>query len=93
MVTCPLLVIFTARISLGEFLLAVCTVVHRPTSVNCDAGRPGDIDYEHVDLRASRLGQAINISRKTIEIGPGTDDAEMVGIVVGAIVGTRRTGE
>lgn len=60
MVTCPLLVIFTARISLGEVLLAVCTVVHRPTSVNCDAGRPGDIDYEHVDLRALRLGQAIN---------------------------------
>lgn len=27
---------------------------------------------------------------QAIEIGPGTVDAEIVGIVVGAIVGTRR---
>ena len=34
-----------------------------------------------------------NPEHKTIEIGPGTDDAEIVGIVVAAIVGTLRTGE
>lgn len=44
------------------------------------------IDAEHVELQP----MSMNPDHQTIEIGPGTDDAEIVGVVVGAIVGTRR---
>ena len=44
-------------------------------------------------LRRYRPEVEVYFGHKTIETGPGTDDAEIVGIVVGAIVGTRRTGE
>ena len=47
------------------------------------------IDAEHVELQpVSR-----NPEHEPIEIGPTTEDAEIVGIVVGAIVGTRRAAE
>ena len=45
------------------------------------------IDEEHVELQPV----STNPDHQAIEIGPDTDDAEIVGIVVGAIVGTRRT--
>ena len=44
------------------------------------------LDAEHVELQPV----STNPEHEAIEIGPGTDDAEIVGIVVGAIVGTRR---
>ena len=47
------------------------------------------IDAEHVELQPV----STNPDHQAIEIGPGTDDAEIVGIVVGAIVGTRRAVE
>ena len=43
-------------------------------------------DDMHVELPLV----STNPDHQTIEIGQGTVDAEIVGIVVGAIVGTRR---
>ena len=44
------------------------------------------VDAEHVELQPV----STNPEHEAIKIGPDTDDAEIVGIVVGAIVGTRR---
>ena len=47
------------------------------------------IDDEHVELQPV----STNPEHEPIPIGPSTEDAEIVGIVVGAIVGTRRAVE
>ena len=50
--------------------------------------------YERIDAKTVELQPvSTNPEHKVIEIGPTTDDAEIVGIVVGAIVGTRRAVE
>ena len=40
------------------------------------------------DIVLARIEQ--DVTPKPIEIGPTTEDAEIIGIVAGAIVGTRR---
>ena len=47
------------------------------------------IDAERVELQPV----STNPEHEPIEIGPTTDDAEIVGIVVGAIVGIRRSND
>ena len=47
--------------------------------------------YERIDANTIELQPvSSNPEHEAITIGPTTDDAEIVGIVVGAIVGTRR---
>ena len=47
--------------------------------------------YERIDANTVELQpMSSNPDHEAIRIGPTTDDAEIVGIVVGAIVGTRR---
>lgn len=50
--------------------------------------------YQRVDAKTVALQPvSTNPEHEAIEIGPTTDGAEIVGIVVGAIVGTRRAAE
>ena len=56
---------------------------HEP---GCHHGVQGERD-EHVELQP----QSTSSDHQAIKIEPGMDDAESVGIVIGAIVETRRT--
>ena len=50
--------------------------------------------YERIDAETVELQPvSTNSEHKPIQVGPTTEDAEIVGIVVGAIVGTRRAAE